>query len=63
MRVVVRAPCRPVWCDAHTQVSSESLSASVVLAQDTVLQPFERTIIRAKRLVDKRLLYISKRFT
>ena len=52
IRVVVRAPSRPVWYHAHAHVSSESLSASMALAQDTVLQPFERAILRAKLLVD-----------
>ena len=51
MKVVVRTPFRPVWYHAHAHVSNESLSASVALAQDTVLQPFERTILRAKLLV------------
>ena len=52
LKVVVRAPSRPVWYHAHAQISNESLSASVALAQDTVLQPFERTMLRAKLSVD-----------
>ena len=52
MRVTVPAPSHPVWRHAHTQVSSQSLSASVALAQDTVLQPFELIILRAKLLID-----------
>ena len=36
MKVVVRAPTRPVWYHAHTQVSNESLNSLVVLAQDAV---------------------------
>ena len=58
MGVIVRARSQPVWCHAHTQISSDSLSASVALAQVTVLQPFERTILRAKLLVDNLEPYI-----
>ena len=39
-----------VWYHAYAQVSSESLIAPVAKAQDIVLQPFERTILRAKLL-------------
>ena len=60
MKVVVRAPSRPVWYHEHAQVSSESLSASVALAQDTVLQPLERTILRAKLLVDNLESYVFR---
>ena len=40
--------------------SNESLLASIALAQDTVLQPFERTILRAKLLVDNLGPYIFR---
>ena len=52
MKVIVRAPSEPVWYHAHTQVSNESLNSSVAIAQDVVLQPFERAILRAQLLVD-----------
>ena len=52
MKVLVRAPSKPVWYHAHTQVSNETLSAPVATAQDTVLQPIERKILRAKLIVD-----------
>ena len=48
LEVIVRAPTRPVWYHAHTQVSNETLSSPVMLAQDVVLQPFERTILKTK---------------
>ena len=47
MKVVVRARTGPVWYHAHTQVSNETLNSPKVLAQDVVLQPFERTILKA----------------
>ena len=34
------------------QVCNESLSTSVAISQDIVLQPFERAIVRAKLLAD-----------
>ena len=52
MKVIVRAPSEPVCNPAHTQVSNKSLNSSVAIAQDVVLQPFERAILRAKLLVD-----------
>ena len=60
MRVIVRAPSQPVRCHAHTQVNNKSLSASVALAQGTVLQPFERTILRAKLVVANLEPYIFR---
>ena len=60
MEVLVSAPSRPLWFHAHAQVSNESLSASVALAQDTILQPFECTILRAKLLVDNLEPYIFR---
>ena len=52
MKVIIRAPSEPVWYHARAQVSNESLNSSVAIAQDVVLQPFERAILRAKLLVD-----------
>ena len=52
MRVIVRAPSEPVWYHTHAKVSSELLNSSVAIAQDVILQPFERAILRAKLLVD-----------
>ena len=48
MKIVVRAPAKPVWHHAHAQTSDETLSKTVVLDQDVVLQPFERAVLRAK---------------
>ena len=48
MKIVVRAPAKPVWYHAHAQTSDEALSSKVVLDQDVVLQPFERAVLRAK---------------
>ena len=52
MKIIIRAPSEPVWYHAHAQVSNESLSTSVAIAQDIVLRPFERAIVRAKLLAD-----------
>ena len=52
MKVIVRAPSEPVWYHAYAQVSNESLNLSVAIAQDVVLQPFERAILRARLLID-----------
>ena len=52
MKIINRAPSEPVWYHAHAQVGNELLSTSVVIAQDIVLQPFERAIVRAKLLAD-----------
>ena len=48
MKIVVRAPAKPVWHHAHAQTSDETLSSTLVLDQDVVLQPFERAVLRAK---------------
>ena len=48
MKIVVRAPAKPVWHHAHAQTSDETLSSTVILDQDVVLQPFERAVLRAK---------------
>ena len=50
MKIVVRAPAKPVWHHAHAQTRDEALSSTVVLDQDVVLQPFERAVLRAKLL-------------
>ena len=48
MKIVVRAPAKPVWHHAPAQTSDEILSSTVVLDQDVVLQPFQRAVLRAK---------------
>ena len=48
MKIVVRAPVRPMWHYAHTQVGDSSLAVPVVLDSDLVLQPFERAVVKAK---------------
>ena len=60
MKVIVRAPSKSVWYLAHAQVNKMSLNASVAIAQDIVLQPFERTILRANLLVDNLELFIIR---
>ena len=52
MKIVVRAPVEPVWHHAHTQVGDTSLATPVALDGDLVLQPFERTVARAKLITD-----------
>ena len=48
MKIVVRALAKPVLHHAHAQTSNETLTSTVVLDQDVVLQPFERAVLRAK---------------
>ena len=48
MKIVMRAPAKPVWHHAHAQTSDEALSGTVVLDQDVLLQPFERAVLRAE---------------
>ena len=48
MKIVVRAPVKPVWHHAHTQVGVASVATPVALDSDLVLQPFERTVVKAK---------------
>ena len=48
MKIVVRAPVKPVWHHAHTQVGDASVATPVALDSDLVLQPFERTVFKAK---------------
>ena len=52
MKIVVRAPVKPVWHHAHTQVCDPSIATSVALDSDLVLQPFERTVVKAKVVTD-----------
>ena len=48
MKIVVRAPVRPMWHHAHTQVGDSSLAVPGALDSDLVLQPFERAVVKAK---------------
>ena len=52
MKIVVRAPVKLVWHHAHTQVGDPSIATSVALDSDLVLQPFERTVVKAKVVTD-----------
>ena len=51
-KIVVRASVKPVWHHAHTQVSDPSVATSVALDNDLILQPFERTVVKAKVVTD-----------
>ena len=48
MKIVVRAPVKPVWHHAHTQVGDAFVATPVALDSDLDLQPFERTVVKAK---------------
>ena len=48
IKTVVRAPAKPVWHHAQAQTGDETLSNTVVLDQDVVLQLFERDVLRGK---------------
>ena len=48
MKIMVRAPVRPMWHHAHTQVGDSSLAVPVASDSDPVLQPFERAVVKAK---------------
>ena len=52
MKIVVRAPVKPVWHHEHTQVGDTSLATPVALDSDLILQPFERTVVKAKLITD-----------
>ena len=52
MKIVVRAPVKPVWHHAPAQVDDTSLATPVALDCDLVLQPFERTVAKAKLITD-----------
>ena len=47
MKIVVRAPSRPVWPHADTQVGNSDTPILITLSQEVVLQPFERMIAKA----------------
>ena len=42
----------PVWHHAHTPVGDASLTTPVALDSDLILQPFERTVAKAKLVTD-----------
>ena len=42
-----------VWHHAHTQVRDASVATPVALDSDLVLQPFERTVVRAKLITNE----------
>ena len=52
MNIVVRASVKPAWHHAHTQVGDPSIATSVASDSDLVLQPFERTVVKAKVVTD-----------
>ena len=52
MKIVVRAPVKPVWHHAHAQVGGTLLATPVALDSDLVLKLFERTVARAKLITD-----------
>ena len=45
MKIVVRAPVKPVWHHVHTQVGDASVATPIALDSDLVLQPFERRLL------------------
>ena len=47
MKIVVRAPVKPVWHHTHSQVDDPNLPVPVALNQDLSLHPFEVTVVRA----------------
>ena len=53
MLIVVRAPVKPVWHHAHTQVNDSDTAIPVILDQEVVLQPFERMVARASVVTTK----------
>ena len=53
MRIMVRAPVKLVWHHANTQVGDASVATSVALDSDLVLQPFERTVVKAKLITNE----------
>ena len=46
MKIVVRAPARPAWHHAHTQVGKSDTPIPITLSQEVVLQPSERMIAK-----------------
>ena len=53
MKIVVRAPVKPVWHHAHTEVGDASVATPVALDNDLVLQPFERAVVKAKLVTNE----------
>ena len=51
MKIVIRAPVKPVWHHAYTQVGDASVATPVALDSDLVLQPFERTVVKTKLVI------------
>ena len=52
MKILVRAQVKLVWHHAHTQVGDPSVATSVALDSELVLQPCERTVVKAKVVTD-----------
>ena len=48
MKIVVRKPVQPVWHHVRTQVGDPTSAVPVALDHVLVLQPFERTVVKAK---------------
>ena len=53
MKIMLRAPVKPVCHQAHTQVGDASVATPVALDSDLVLQPFERTVVKAKLITNE----------
>ena len=53
MKIVVRAIVKPVSHHAHTEVGDASLATPVASDSDLVLQPFERTVVKAKLITNE----------
>ena len=53
MKIVVRAPSKPVWHHAHTQVGNASIATPVASDSDLVLQPFERAVVKAELITNE----------
>ena len=53
MKIVVRAPVKPVWHHAHTQVGDASLGTPVAFDSDLFLQAFERAVVKAKLITSE----------
>ena len=53
MRIVVRAPVKPVWHHDHAQVADSDIAIPVALAQEFALQPFEKMVARASVVTTK----------
>ena len=47
LRIVVRAPTKPMWHHAQTQVGDSQTTIPITLSQGVVLQTFERMIAKA----------------